>query len=336
MKRPRNRFLDYLVYLAVRVVVFTCQMLPIRVCYLLADGLAAIVYRVDKRHREVAQENLQHAYGAAWTDAQRDQAVRAVYRHFCRMVMEMLHIPRTLHLETWRKKVVLKGHEPVLDRLLDGGPVILITGHFGNWEMAGYLFGLYGFASSTVYRPLDNPYLDQFIKDFRGATGQKLIPKKGGSEQMVDVLESGGILSALADQDAGPKGLFVNYFGRPASTFKALALMAIQYQAPIVVGGARRIGPGFRYEVICETLIDPSEWADQPDEVRWITQRYTQSLENMVRRSPEQYLWLHRRWKHQPQPRGKAAKLRASQAETCPGPTVPGPATLTQDPVPHA
>ena len=322
-------------YLVVRLVVFTCQMLPIRVCYALADGLAALVYRVDKRHRQVALENLQHAYGASWTETERDQAVRGVYRHFCRMVMEMLHIPKTLHLETWRERVVLKGHVPVLDRFLDGGPIILITGHFGNWEMAGYLFGLYGFTSSTVYRPLDNPYLDQFIKDFRGATGQKLIPKKGGSEQMVEVLESGGILSALADQDAGPKGLFVDYFGRPASTFKALALMAIQYQAPIVVGGARRIGPGFRYEVVCEDLIEPAEWANQPDEIRWITQRYTHALEKMVRSSPEQYLWLHRRWKHQPQPRGKAAKLRASLGEPSSGPSAPTQATRTGDPVPN-
>jgi KDO2-lipid IV(A) lauroyltransferase len=315
MKAPRNRVLDYAVYLLVRGVVATCQAIPIGVCYRLADGLAWLAYQIDRRHRQVALENLRHAFGDAWTDAERDRVVRAVYRHFLRMVMEMLHIPRALHLETWRDHVELGGQGPILDRFLDGGPMILVTGHFGNWEMMGYLFGLYGFPSSTIYRPLDNPYLDRYIKEFRGATGQQLIPKKGGSEQMVAVLEGGGLLSALADQDAGAKGLFVDFFGRPASTFKALALMAIQYQAPIAVGGARRIGPGFRYEIHCEELIEPAEWACVPDPVRWITQRYTSALERLIRRSPEQYLWLHRRWKHQLQPRGRAAKLRASQAE---------------------
>ncbi len=336
MKKSRNWLLDYLIYLAVSLFVLICQILPIKVCYLMADGLAAMVYRVDKRHRQVALENLRHAYGSDWTEDQRNQAVREVYRHFCRMVMEMLHIPRTLYLETWRKNVVLRGHETVLDRLLDGGSMIVITGHFGNWEMAGYLFGLYGFPSSTVYRPLDNPYLDRFIKDFRGATGQRLIPKKGGSEQMVAVLEGGGILSALADQDAGQKGLFVDFFGRPASTFKALALMAIQYQAPIVIGGARRIGPGFRYEVICEELIEPAQWTGQPDEIRWITQRYTHALERMVRESPEQYLWLHRRWKHQPQPRGKAARLRTESGAPTGAKTTNPAATFSEESHPTA
>lgn len=314
-KRRRSRTLDYLVYLAVRAVVAACQRLPIGVCYRLADGLAWAMYRVDQRHRLVAMDNLAHAFGDGLDEAARDRLVRGVYRHFCRMIMEMLHIPRRLHLTTWREVLELRGHAPVLDRLLDGGPMVLVTGHFGNWEMAGYLFGLFGFPTHTVYRPLDNPYLDRFLKEFRGRTGQKLIPKDGASEQMVAVMEGGGVMSALADQDAGSKGLFVDFFGRPASTFKAIALMAIQYDAPIVVGAARRLGDRFRYEVVCEELIEPAQWRDEPDPVRWITQRYTSALERVVRRDPEQYLWLHRRWKHRPPERGARGRGRGAREE---------------------
>jgi KDO2-lipid IV(A) lauroyltransferase len=312
MKRPRSRVLDFAVYVAVRLVVAVCQALPVEQGYRLADALARLAYRVDRRHRRVALENLRHAFGDAYTEAQRDRIVRDVYRHFCRVVVEMLHIPRKLHLTNWRERVTLTGHAPVLDRLLDGGPVILVTGHFGNWEMAGYLFGVFGFPPTSVARPLDNPYLDRFLNDFRARTGQTLIWKKGGADPMLGVLERGGVLSVLADQDAGPRGLFVEFFGRPASTHKAIALLAARHGVPIAVGGARRVGDGFRYEVICEELIEPGDWAGQGDEVRWITQRFTAALERLVRRAPEQYLWLHRRWKHQPAAPARSARSEAA------------------------
>ncbi len=253
-----------------------------------------------------ALDNLQHAFGDRYDEPTRDRIVRAVYRHFCRMLMEMLHIPRKLHLTNWRERITLVGHEAVLDRLLCGGPMMMLTGHYGNWEMAGYLFGVFGFPPQSVARTLDNPYLDRFLRQFRERTGQKLIPKKGGFDQMLDVLRKGQVLSMLADQDAGERGLFVEFFGRPASTHKAIALLAIEYQVPICIGYARRIGPGFRYEVGCQDLIEPDEWNAQPDPLRYITQRYSTALEQAIRLAPEQYLWLHRRWKHQPKKRQKA------------------------------
>ncbi|QDV34141.1 lysophospholipid acyltransferase family protein [Tautonia plasticadhaerens] len=308
--RRRNQVVDYAAYLGVRLIVFLAQRLTIRQSYALADAIAALVYKIDKRHRAVAMENLRLAYGEEYTEEQRDEIVRGVYRHFLRMVMEMLHIPRMLRLTTWRKFITLKGTEDVLERLLKGGPMIMLTGHYGNWEMAGYMFGAFGFPPHSVARTLDNPHLDRFIRSFREETGQKMIAKKGGSEAMIDVLASGGLLSMLADQDAGPKGLFVPFFGRPASTFKAIALLAIEYNAPIVVGGARRIGDDFRYVVELEEVIEIDPEDASPDLIPELTRRYTAALERMVRRDPTQYLWLHRRWKHQPQP--KRTKHRAA------------------------
>ena len=300
MARPRRKSVDFLAYLAIRLIVCLAQMMTVEQSYSFARWLAAALYRVDKRHRLVGIENLERAFGDAYTPAERDQIVRAVYQHFCMMLMEILHIPRKLHPTTWRDRIILVGHEAVLDRLVSGGPMILLSGHFGNWEMAGYLFGVFGFAPNSVARTLDNPYLDRFLRRFRERTGQRMIPKTGGYDDMLAVLREGGILSFLADQDAGPRGLFVDFFGRPASTHKAIALLAIEHQAPVVVGYARRIGPGFRYEVGCDAIIEPHEWTGGADDVRLLTQRYTSAIETVVRRSPEQYLWLHRRWKHQP------------------------------------
>ena len=317
MKRRRPA-VDYIIYLAARLFVSLCQAMSVERSYRFADLMAAVLYRCDARHRRVGMENLRLAFGGQYNEAQRDRIVRGVYRHFCRMLMEILHIPRKLHPTTWRDRITLVGHEPVVDRLLRGGPLIMLTGHFGNWEMAGYLFGVFGFPPHSVARTLDNPYLDRFLRSFRERTGQKMIAKKGGSDQILDVLAGGKVLSFLADQDAGQNGMYVEFFGRPASTHKSIAILALQHNAPVVVGYARRIGPGFRYEVGCDAIIEPDEWTGTADDARLLTQRYTAALERIIRRDPDQYLWLHRRWKHQPKPRAKGRKpanLQPAEAE---------------------
>lgn len=312
MARERRKSLDILAYAGVRLVVGLAQMLSVEQSYALARLMGRILYRVDKRHRQVGMENLEKAFGDQYTAAERDGIVRAVYEHFCMMMMEILHIPRKLNPRNWRERITLVGHEAVLDRLMTGGPVIMLSGHFGNWEMAGYLFGVFGFPPSSVARTLDNPYLDRFLRRFRERTGQKMISKNEGYDEMLGVLRGGGILSFLADQDAGQRGMFVDFFGRPASTHKAIALLAIEHQAPVVVGYARRVGPGFRYEVGCDAIIEPEEFNGTSDDVRLLTQRYTTTLEGIIRRSPEQYLWLHRRWKHQPKKRAGKAKAEGA------------------------
>ena len=315
MAKRRSKIADLSVYLVIRGIVAVAQMMTVEQSYEFARVLARILYRFDSRHRKIGLENLKHAFGDQYDDAHRDRIIRGVYDHFCMLLMEILHIPRKLDPTTWRDRITLVGQKHVLERLLDGGPLIMLTGHFGNWEMAGYLFGVFGFPPNSVARSLDNPYLDDFLRSFRERTGQKMIPKNGGYDQMLDVLRNGGILSFLADQDAGQRGIYVDFFGRPASTHKAIALLAIEHNAPVVVGYARRIGPGFRYEVGCDAIIEPSEWADSPDAVRLLTQRYTSALEAYIRKNPEQYLWLHRRWKHQPKPKGPTRAKRSAAVE---------------------
>src|SRR5262249_32861073 len=157
------------------------------------------------------------------------------------------------------------------------------------------------FRTHAVARPLDNPYLDDFLRRFREKTGQRVLAKKGDFDQITELLKSGGVLATLADQDAGQRGLFVEFFGRPASTHKAIALMAIEYDVPLVVVGVPKVRRRpMHYHVVVEELIEPSDFAGRPDAVRAITQRYTAALERVIRSHPEQYFWLHRRWKHQP------------------------------------
>src|SRR5439155_3136133 len=224
-----------------------------------------VIYRIDGRHRSVADDNLRHAFGDALTDKQRDKLIREVYRHFCRLLIEIIHLPRRLQIHNWRRHLELRDPKQLVDCLLCDRPLLLVTGHFGNWEMAGYMLGLLGFKTYAVARPLDNARLDDFLRRFRQRTGQKILAKKGDFLEMNRILAEGGILATLADQDAGQRGLFVDFFGRPASTHKAIALLALDHRVPILVTTVRNLGAPLRYEVSLEELILPEDYEGQAD-----------------------------------------------------------------------
>ena len=300
--------LDFAVYVFVRLLVCLIQALSYEQARGLAAGLAWLAHKLDRRHRLVAHENLRNAFPGEYTYAQLDALVRQVYVHFCTLIVEMAHLPRMMHLSNWRRHLDMgPDAEIVVKALTSGRPLLFLTGHFGNWEVAGVVLGLLGFHAHAVARELDNPYLEQFLRSFRERTGQRLLSKKGDFDQMQRALTNNGVLATLGDQDAGPRGLFVDFFGRPASTHKVMALLAIEYQVPILVVGTPKVAEPMRYLVDIGDFIRPEEYAGRPDAVKAITQRVTTALENIIRRHPEQYFWLHRRWKHQPKAKKNVA-----------------------------
>jgi KDO2-lipid IV(A) lauroyltransferase len=307
MAKERSAVADYLVYLAVRIVVCIIQSLAYETTCQLAEGLAWLLHRIDHRHRRVAHDNLSRAFPEQMTEAQQTRLVSSVYAHFCRLLMQMIHLPRKVHHNTWARYIHVHDASRAMSCLMTKRPLLVVTAHYGNWELGGYFLGLLGFRLYAIARPLDNRYLDKFLLSFRRKTGQRILNKNGDFEQMQAILAGGGKIATLGDQDAGQRGLFVDFFGRPASTHKAIALLALQYRVPLVVLGMRRIGEPLRHEAVIEDLILPEEYDDNPNAVKEMTQRFTLAIERMVRVAPEQYFWLHRRWKHEP-PRKKARK----------------------------
>jgi KDO2-lipid IV(A) lauroyltransferase len=306
----RSVVADYVVYLLLRCVVCVVQVFPLCIGQSFARTLAWLVYQLDKRHREVARDNLRHAFGSQYSEAQLDQLVRAVFRHFCTLMIEMIHLPRCVHHNNWRHFLELPQGKVLLDQLLSSRPRLLVTAHFGNWELAGFIIGVLGFKSYAIARTLDNPFVDYYLRvKFREKTGQRILSKDGDFDRIQQALASGGLIATLGDQDAGQRGLFVHFFGRPASTHKAVALLALEHRAPLVVLGTPKIAQPMHYAIEVEDVILPEEYDGQPDAVKKITQRFTSALERLIRRHPEQYFWLHRRWKHQP-----AAKSRRHAA----------------------
>jgi KDO2-lipid IV(A) lauroyltransferase len=300
MAQSRKPLKDCLVYVAIRLAAMLFGMFPIDVNLRTARWMGSVWFRVMRRHRERAFEHLRLAYGSALTDEQaRDLALKSM-QQMTMMAVEVLFVPRLINEWTWPRYVRLKGVERAIDVLLRRQGVILVTGHYGNWELVGFMLATLGFPLTAVMRPLDNSYLNRFLMDVRARRGLRLLYKKGASASAGDVLSGGGVLGFIADQNAGHKGLFVDFFGAKASTYKSIGLLAIQHHAPIVVGCARRTSDGFQYEIECSRVIQPAEWADKDDPLAWITQEYTSAIEQCVRQAPEQYLWIHRRWKSRP------------------------------------
>ena len=309
-RKRRNSTHDYAVFLAVRLVVCFVQALPPGVALKIGEFLGWVAYKVDRRHRAVAAENLGFAFPDA-DSADIDRMVRATYRHILLSVVEMMIIPRKMHLNNWRRYASMNPAANMIGPTLAARTNLMVTGHFGNWEVAGRMIGIFGYKTFAIARVLDNPYLERFVKHFRQGTGQTLIAKKDDFERLTDVLGKHAKVAILADQDAGSRGVFVNFFGRPASANKGVALMAMEFDAILTVIGLARTAEPMYFAMYCEDVIDPRDYASRPDAVKAITERYTSALERIIRRHPEQYFWLHRRWKSQPVKREKKVKEAA-------------------------
>lgn len=300
MAKPRNNYLDYAAYLGLRTFAMFVEMFDAKANYGTARLVSTILWRVLKRYRYRATEHIKRSF-PDWSEAQvRDVARRSLDSLLC-LAMEVLLTPRMITPARWRRHVELGNMAQGLRLLVERkSPLIFITGHYGNWEVVGYTMATLGFPGYAVARPLDNPYINEYIMGIRERNGLRILDKKGATEDMDSILSSKGYVSFIADQDAGRKGMFVDFFGRKASTYKSIALMAIRYNAPVIVGYGRRIGFDFRFEMGLERIIYPQDWADKDDPLRWITQEFTAGLEQIIRKTPEQYLWAHRRWKHRP------------------------------------
>ena len=191
MAKPRSRHKDYAVYLAIRLLVCIIQALSLRAGYGVAAALAWLAYRVNRRHRLVALDNLLRSFPDL-SPADAERQVRAVYLHFCTLLIDIIHSPRRLHPHNWRRRVDMPNCSTMVNVMLSGRPVLLVTGHFGNWEMGGYVLGLLGFTTYAIARRLDNPYLDAFLRRFRERTGQQILDKNDDFEAIQAVLAGGG------------------------------------------------------------------------------------------------------------------------------------------------
>lgn len=304
MPKKRSDPIDRLAYLAMRLLSMVMHWFPVNTNLRWARGLGFVWYRLDHKHRARALANLANCF-PEMTTSQRQRIAQRSVQHMFMLAVEVLFTTRLVRLETWRDFVEIENFRQTLALLVDRNRgLILLTGHYGNWEILGYVLATLGFETTSVARPLDNPYLSDWLFGVRERQGQKMIGKFGATEEIVQLLDNHRVVAFVADQNAGSKGIFVDFFGRKASTYKSIGLLAMQYETPIVIGYARRLNDRFHFRVSVQDVIFPEDWKMQDDPLRYITQRYTRAVEDFVRAEPDQYLWTHRRWKSRP--RGEA------------------------------
>ena len=303
-----TRCLDRLVYAAVRVAICVVQSLPRDVCERWARGLSGLLANRLRIRRAVVRENLQTAFPAMAAEDRRQTAQR-MWEHLLLMVVEIAHANRVIHKTTWRKHLRIHDMERLLRHLWLDRPKVVLSGHYGNFELAAYLFGLFGVRIFSVARELDNPLLDRFVTEFRESRGQRILPKKGSAPDVAQVLDENGAIGLLGDQAAGPKGCWVEFFGRPASVPKAIGVFALSASAPVLVCSATRRRRLFDYDLRLEGVADPAAGGGETETLTSLSQWYTSLLELAIRREPAQYWWVHRRWRGSPR-KAKKAKSR--------------------------
>ena len=298
-RKKGNVVTEWLGYAAIRVLVAALGLLTIETNLWLARFLGRCLWRFYGRGRERALENLR----ASFPDKDRvwiESVGRRSLEQIMMMCVDVLFTPHLVHRDNWRHYSTYKNVERCKWMMQEGKGLLLVSGHYGNFEIMGYLLSLFGFKIYTVARPLDNRFVDRYIRRIREREGQRIIDKKGATDLMSLAPEQGASLGLIADQDAGRKGIFVDFFGRKASTFKSIALLAVTQNMPVVVGYSRRVGDRFFFDIGINRIIFPEEWADKDDPLLWITAEYTKAIEQFVREDPSQYWWVHRRWKTRP------------------------------------
>jgi KDO2-lipid IV(A) lauroyltransferase len=298
------------------------RLLPFTLAASLGRGLTLLLHRLDRRHRERVRDQMLASLGPDLGREEAERLTREMYRHYGTMLAEFVRLP-DLSLEDVERMVeVGDADQVIIPALQQGRGMVFATGHIGNWELAGVAFTLRGYVVGAVARPLDNPLLDRYVRGVRTASGQAIWEKFGALKKVVRVLREGKGFGILVDQDAGSKGVFVPFFGRSASTISTPVDLALLLGSPIVAAGVHRLGGERRYVFRHGPVRWPDPAADREAErVRLLT-LINQDLEGIIRQAPEQWLWLHRRWKTRPPEERRTT--RASGGETTALPVAEG------------
>jgi KDO2-lipid IV(A) lauroyltransferase len=283
---------DRVEYALLRLLGFVLLSLDLRAAMRLARFLAGILHRVDRRHREVGEENLRRAYRGALPEPEVRRIVRRVYENLGVTVAEAVHAPRRLRGRAARRAFEYSGLEEA-KRVVGDGPILFLSAHLGNWEYLVPAARAGGVEVLTVARPLDNPLLDRWVTRFRESIGHRSLPKEGALKGLLRTARSGKSIGLLVDQNGGRHGRLSSFFGLPCSTQAAGISLARRLGSPFFVATIERRAPGFH-----RFVVGPPVYVGDDDAAeREALDELNRQLEERVRRHPDHWMWLHRRWR---------------------------------------
>lgn len=301
------------VIIALKILCWFIGHIPLAISLRIGRGLGSIGFYLDKKHREIALNNLKASFGDEKTSDEINIVAKRAFENLGMNLIEFCRLP-------WLKKKDLAGYIDCegfdnFKRAYDKGKgVIFLTGHFGNWELMAIFYALKGYPADIVVRDMDNPAIDEFVRWVRTKAGNRIISKGRSMRELLKILSKGGVVGILLDQNVTwAEGVFVYFFNRLACTNKGAALMAISSGAPVVPTFIVRDGK--RHSVIIDKEIEVIDTGDRSKDQLENTAAFTKVIEDFVRKYPEQWFWLHQRWKSRPENDPNRGTERASLIE---------------------
>jgi KDO2-lipid IV(A) lauroyltransferase len=289
----------WLEYAAVWLLLKGLGFLPRSLARRLAAKVAGILYALSPKLRKTAATNLRIAF-PDWTETQRADVIRNMVRNLGRMAAEFARIPKYSR-ENIEQIVVLDGNENFLESRKQGKGVLILTGHIGAWELSSFAHALYGYPLHFMARPLDNQRIDALVNSYRCASGNRAIFKNESARVMLRILKDSGTIGILADQNTMPdEAVFVDFFGKPASTTTGIARVALYTDAAVVPGYAVWDESTGKYRLRFEPAVELIRTGDAERDIRENTQRFAKVIEDIIRKYPDQWVWVHGRWSIRP------------------------------------
>jgi KDO2-lipid IV(A) lauroyltransferase len=286
-------------FAAVWVVLKVVGWMPRGVARAAAARVARILYALTPKLRKTAEFNLRLAF-PEWSEEKRQATIRGMVRNLGRMAAEFARLPK-YSKENIEEFVVLDGQENFLEGKNRGKGVIYLTGHIGAWELSSFAHALYGFPLHYMARPLDNKRIDALVNRYRCLSGNRPIFKNESARAMLKVLRDKGTIGILADQNTMPdEGEYVDFFGTLACTTTGIARVALHTEAAVVPGYAIWDERIRKYRLRFEPPVELIRTGDAERDIWENTARFAKVLEGIVRRHPEQWVWVHARWKNRP------------------------------------
>jgi KDO2-lipid IV(A) lauroyltransferase len=292
--------IEWLQYTVAWLFVKQLALFPRPVARAVAAAVVRLLLVFLPKLRKTAEFNLKLAF-PEWSDTKRRATLHGMARNLGWMAAEFARLPNYTR-ENIENVVILDGHENFLEGKSRGKGVIYLTGHIGAWELSSYGHALYGFPLHYMARPLDNGPLDKLVNEYRGRAGNVPIYKNEAARMMLKVLKDAGTIGILADQNTMPgEGIFVDFFGTAACTTTGVARVALHTDAAVVPGYAFWDASLRKYRLRFEPPVDLIRTGDQERDIRENTQRFAKVIEEIIRKHPEQWVWIHARWKNRPE-----------------------------------
>ena len=296
----RSRTRDLLEFIPAWLLLKVLGSLPRTAALLAGKVIARATFHVHPKLRKAGDRNLELAFPELSPDCRRELLL-AVFDNLGRLLGEFSHFPK-LAKNPIEQIVVYEGLDNYERAAARKRGVLLLTGHFGSWELCAFAQGRYGRPLSFLVRPLDNPLLDKLINTYRELSGNKVIDKNRAVRPVLETLKRSGDVGMLIDANTLPEeGLFCDFFGIPASSTTGLAVFALRTAAPVVPGFLIYDAASRVHRLIFEPEIPLVRTGDFREDVRVNTARFTKAIEESARRYPAQWLWVHKRWKTRPE-----------------------------------